>query len=51
MMAESADQIGLELALAINAGDVSGVARLLDAHAGLAETPKINAAMIMVWGV
>ena len=41
-MAESADHIGLELALAINAGDVGEVGRLLGAHPGLASVP-INA--------
>jgi ankyrin repeat protein len=38
-MAESADHVGLELALAINAGDVIGVTRLLGAHPGLASAP------------
>jgi uncharacterized protein len=39
MMAESADHIGLEFALAINAGEVNKVVRMLDAHPGLASLP------------
>jgi ankyrin repeat protein len=40
-MAESADHVGLELALAINAGDVIEVARLLGAHPGIASAPIV----------
>jgi ankyrin repeat protein len=39
MMVESADHVGLEFAVAITAGDVDEVARMLDAHPGLAAEP------------
>jgi ankyrin repeat protein len=38
-MAESAEHVGLKLALAINAGGLHEAARLCDAHPGLASSP------------